>query len=101
VIDEKGHADLDATGADFIFGYQRVDECNDHCGLRRREVAKNIGSFAVSFCWMTVGVRRRLCLSERRRRGCRRYADRGPGTDAFQDIASAHTFMIRHEILPR
>jgi hypothetical protein len=104
VIDEKGHADLDATGTDFIFGYQRVDECDDHCGLRRREVAKTIGSFAVSFWWMSVGVRRRLRLrlSERRRRGCRHYADRGPGNaDAFQDIASTHTFMIRHEILPR
>ena len=41
VIDEKGHADLDATGTDFIFGYQRVDECDDDCGLRRREVAEN------------------------------------------------------------
>jgi hypothetical protein len=50
---------------------------------------------------MSVGVRRRLRVSEHRRRGCRRYADRGPCADAFQDIAAAHTFMIRHEILPR
>ena len=48
VIDENGHADLDATGTDIIFGYQRVDECDDHCGLRRCEIAKNIGAFAVS-----------------------------------------------------
>jgi hypothetical protein len=83
--------------------FQGIDQRNEDCGLERSEEAEGVNGLAVA----RRGVRMRLryglrlglvncrCSSRRSDAG-----DRSGHSKTFQDIASAHAFIIGHDFLP-
>jgi hypothetical protein len=103
-INEDRHASFSTAGTDLVLWNQRIDQRHDDRRLGRREEPIVVSRLAGQRRGVRMRMRCRLCLGFLNRGwSCgRNDASHRPGdAKAFQDIASAHAFIVSHNILPR